>query len=416
MQEREQLLNSERSARTEAERANRLRDEFVATLSHELRTPLTAILGWSQILTRNTTDPALMNKGLAVIERNVQSQSRLISDLMDVSRIIAGKLRLELQPLDITSVVEAAIETQSGAAEAKSIHLRKSLDNRIGRMIGDPARLQQVVWNLVSNAIKFTPVGGHIEISLRPTDGDAEIVVADSGIGIKPEFASHVFQRFAQADGTISRQFGGLGLGLSIVKELVQLHGGTVSARSAGVGKGATFTVRLPILTADTSTGPAQPADEATSAAEQDTLRLNGLRILIVEDESDAREFVQRVLEERGALVRAAATGAEALEIFPADRPDVLVSDIGLPEMDGYELIRRIRTRRSAEGGTVPAIALTAFAGAEDKTRALRAGYQAHVAKPIEPSELVAVVASFGGLVAHAPEADHRGPPQHNPG
>jgi len=250
MQEREQLLNSERSARTEAERANRMRDEFVATLSHELRTPLTSILGWAQILTRNTTDPALMNKGVAVIERNARSQSRLVSDLLDVSRIIAGKLRLELQPLDIASVVEAAIETQSEAAEAKSIQLRKSLDKRIGRMIGDPARLQQVVWNLVGNAIKFTPAGGHIEISLRPTHGDAEIVVADSGIGIKPEFASHVFERFAQADGTISRPSGGLGLGLSIVKELVQLHGGTVSAKSAGVGKGATFTVRLPMAPA----------------------------------------------------------------------------------------------------------------------------------------------------------------------
>ena len=350
-----------------------------------------------------------MNKGLAVIERNARSQSRLVSDLLDVSRIIAGKLRLELQPLDITSVVEAAIETQLGAAEAKSIHLRKSLDKRIGRMIGDPARLQQVVWNLVSNAIKFTPVGGHIEISLQPTDGDAEIVVTDSGIGIEPVFASHVFERFAQADGTISRQSGGLGLGLSIVKELVQLHGGTVSARSAGRGQGSD----LHRSTADSGrryvdgTSAPRRGDQRSRTRHATTERSPDL---IVEDESDAREFVQRVLEERGALVRAAATGAEALEIFPADRPDVLVSDIGLPEMDGYELIRRIRTWRSAEGGTIPAIALTAFAGAEDRTRALRAGYQAHVAKPIEPSELVAVVASFGGLVAHAPEADHRGP------
>jgi CheY-like chemotaxis protein len=385
----------------------------VATLSHELRTPLTAILGWSQLLGRNSSNPDLLDKGLAVIERNTRSQARLVSDLLDVSRIIAGKLRLELQPLDINSVVESAIETQSGAAEAKNILVRKSLDTTIGPMIGDPARLQQVVWNLLSNAIKFTPAGGHIEINLRRTDGNAEIVVRDSGIGIKPAFASRLFERFAQADGTTGRQFGGLGLGLSIVKELVQLHGGTVSAKSAGDGEGATFTVRLPILAASRSMEQAHH-DDALIAAEPDPLRLSGLRVLIVEDESDARDFVRQILEERGALVRAAATGTEALEIFPESRPDVLVSDIALPGIDGYELIRRIRIKGSAEGGTIPAIALTAFAGAEDRTRALRAGYQAHMAKPIEASELVAVVASFGGLVAA--QADNRRPSPSNPG
>jgi PAS domain S-box-containing protein len=403
LQEREHLLNSERLARADAERANRLKDEFVATLSHELRTPLTAILGWTQILQLHPGDTDRVQHGLSIIERNTRAQARLVSDLLDVSRIIAGKVRLDVEPVNLSAIVQAALETQLAAAETKGIVIRQSLDARIGEMIGDPARLQQVVWNLITNAIKFTPTGGHIDVSLRRVGSNAEIVIADSGIGINADFLSRLFDRFSQAERSSSRRFGGLGLGLSIVKELVQLHGGTVVAESPGEGRGATFKVTLPITQPPREGAMDRSGDGEGNARTEDASRLHDIRILVVEDESDARELIKRILEDCGAIVTTAATAQEGIETLSKNHPDMLVSDIGLPEVDGYELVRRVRARGPAEGGAIPAIALTAFAGAEDRTRALRAGYQAHVPKPIEPHLFVSVVASFVDLIAPRP-------------
>ena len=402
LQEREHLLASERTARADAERANRLKDEFVAMLSHELRTPLTPILGWTELLQRAPADAELVRKGLVVIERNTRAQSQLVSDLLDVSRIIAGKLRLDMQPVDLASVVRAAVETLSGAAEANAVQIRLSLDGTIDRTVGDPARLQQVVWNLMTNAVKFTPARGHIDVTLRRAVSTAEIVVTDSGIGIEPEFLSNLFERFSQAESSVNRRFGGLGLGLSIVRELVQMHGGTVTAESAGEGRGASFTVRLPIIAPETPSAGHRAYDIDSTEQEIDSGKLHGLEILVVEDEPDTRDLIKRILERYGAIVSTSSNGLEALEMFEARRPSILVSDIGLPEIDGYELIRRIRARGRSDGGAIPAIALTAFAGAEDRARALRAGYQAHVPKPIEAREFVAVVASFIDPIARA--------------
>jgi PAS domain S-box-containing protein len=401
LQERERLLNSERLARAEAERANRLKDEFVATLSHELRTPLTAILGWTQIMQHHPGDTDRVQHGLSIIERNTRAQARLVSDLLDVSRIIAGKLRLDVEPVNLPAIVQAALETQFAAAEAKGVVIRQSLDANIGEMIGDPARLQQVVWNLITNAVKFTPAGGCIDVSLRRAGSNAEIVIADSGIGINADFLSRLFDRFSQAERSSSRRFGGLGLGLSIVKELVQLHGGTVVAESPGEGRGATFKVTLPITQTEGAMDRSEDGEE--NARTEDASRLHDIRILVVEDESDARELIKRILEDCGAIVTTAASAQEGIETLSKSHPDMLVSDIGLPEVDGYELVRRVRARGPAEGGAIPAIAVTAFAGAEDRTRALRAGYQAHVPKPIEPHLFVSVVASFVDLIAPRP-------------
>jgi PAS domain S-box-containing protein len=396
--ERERLLDAERVARTEAERASRVKDEFVAMVSHELRTPLNAILGWTQLMMRSRHDPAVVERGLDVIARNTRLQAQLISDLLDISRIVSGKLRLEVQSVVLASVATDAIEAVQQEAAAKGVDIRGTLDDGAGHVAGDPARLQQVIWNLLSNAIKFTPRGGHIDVALRQVDAHAEIRVTDTGAGIRPEFLPHIFDRFHQADRSITRRFGGLGLGLSIVKHLVELHGGTVHADSPGEGAGATFTIRLPTSSVmDTPDVTPSTADAQLTSAD---VTLEGIRVLLVEDEADTREFVIRLLETHRASVVAAASATEALSLFAADVPDIVVSDIGLPGVDGYDLMEQIRRKSVTEGGGVPALALTAYARSEDRTRALLAGYQAHLAKPVEPTELVATVASLVELIA----------------
>ena len=395
--ERLRLLEAERVARTEAERASRVKDDFVAMVSHELRTPLNAILGWTQLMMKGRDDASVIDRGLDVVARNTRVQAQLISDLLDISRITAGKLRLEIQSVDLVSVITDAIETVQQEADSKGIEVRRELDVKVGPIAGDPARLQQVTWNLLSNAIKFTPRGGHVVVTLRQVDSDAELAVSDSGSGIRPEFLPHVFDRFQQADLSITRRFGGLGLGLSIVKHLVELHGGAVQAASGGEGEGATFTITLP--SSDVTAIPWRPpsADAALNHSSS-TVSLDAITVLVVEDEPDTREFLKRLLETHGAKVVVAGSAAEALSVFPSTRPDILVSDIGLPVVDGYDLMQQIREKNVSDGGRIPAIALTAYVRSEDRTRALTVGYQAHVAKPVEPSELVATIASLVGL------------------
>jgi PAS domain S-box-containing protein len=393
--ERDRLLESERAARAEAERASRVKDDFVAMVSHELRTPLNAILGWTELMMRNGSDPAMMTRGLEVVARNTRVQAQLISDLLDISRISSGKLRLDFQAVDLATIIDDALDTVQHTADAKQIAIRRHVDRSVGAVAGDPARLQQIIWNLVSNAIKFTPEGGRVDVALRGGETSAEITIADSGVGIAPEFLPHVFERFQQADGTMTRRYGGLGLGLTIVKHLVERHGGTVSASSEGEGRGATFVIVLP--SAALSRAQARTHDRSTAPASR--VALDGVRILVVEDEPDTRTFLTQLLRANGAEVVEAGTAADALEVFPSAIPDILLSDIGLPQVDGYDLIRRIRQLGVTAGGGLPAIALTAYVSSEDRTRALRAGYQTHLAKPVEPAELLATVASFAALV-----------------
>ena len=399
-EERKQLLESERFARAEAERASSMKDEFLATLSHELRTPLSAILGWSHILRARAMSEAEINQGLEVIERNARMQTQLIEDLLDMSRIISGKMRLDIQPVQPVTFVEAAIETVQPSAEAKGITLTKLLDPAAGPINGDPSRLQQVVWNLLSNAIKFTGRDGRVQVMLARVNSQIEITVADSGIGIKPEFLPYVFERFRQEGGSATRPAKGLGLGLSIVRHLVEQHGGTVQAMSAGEGRGATFTIHLPLTVVHRGTAQEErqhPKSPRSVAMEFKRIDLSGVKVLVVDDQDDARELIKRVLQECGARVVTAAAASEALAAVEAERPDVLLSDIGMPDVDGYELLKRVRALGTARGGRLPAIALTAFARSEDRTRALHAGFLVHVSKPIEPSELVATVASVVG-------------------
>jgi len=394
--ERERLLVAERTARAEAERANRLKDDFVAMVSHELRTPLNAILGWTEMMVRKQNDQATVARGLDVVARNTRLQAQLISDLLDLSRIVSGKLRLDMQSVHLASVIDAAVETVQHVADQKGVEIERQLDTSIGPMAGDPARLQQVVWNLLSNALKFTPKGGRVRVILRRSGSQAEIIVEDDGTGIRPDFLPYVFDRFQQADASRTRRLGGLGLGLSIVRSLVEFHGGTVQAASGGEGRGATFTIGLPMG------APAELRPEALAAARDasvEGISLTNIRVLVVEDEPDAAEFVTNLLESHGADVVSAASAREALEAVAQARPDILISDIGLPEMDGYQLMEQIRKMDVAKGGGIPAVALTAFARSEDRTRALRAGYQTHLAKPIESTELIATVASFAELV-----------------
>jgi PAS domain S-box-containing protein len=392
--EREKLLESERAARAEAEKASRSKDDFVAMVSHELRTPLHAILGWTQILATRSSDPKTLKRGLGVIERNTRIQAQLVSDLLDVSRIMSSKLRLDLREADFAAVVDDAIQAVQSVADAKGIAVHRDLDDRLGPIRGDAGRLQQCVWNLLSNAIKFTPRGGRVTVALRRAGAQAELSVADDGIGIRPEFLPHVFDRFRQGQASITRQFGGLGLGLAIVKQLVELHGGRVRAESPGEGKGATFTLTLP-LEGEMSRSEVRRRDSARAGERS----LEDITVLVVEDDPDARELVERLLQEHDAQVLTAASALEGLQILADARPDVLVCDIGLPEVDGYELIRRIRkSERPGEG--IPAIALTAYAAAEDRAQALRAGYQAHIAKPVEAPVLVATVARLVDLGA----------------
>ncbi|MGG1944123.1 response regulator [Trinickia sp. NRRL B-1857] len=390
-EEREALLAAERVARAEAERASRMKDEFVATLSHELRTPLNAIVGWTQFLLRDASVSESLRKGLDVIDRNARAQARMVDDLLDFSRILAGKLRLEAERVDLVDVVEYVIRSVDPAAQAKDIRF-VSLLEPVGAVLGDPSRLQQIVWNLLSNAVKFTGRGGCVEVKLQRRDGEIDLIVADNGQGIKPEFLPHVFERFCQEDAGIARQHGGLGLGLSIARQLVDMHGGRIVACSDGPGCGATFVVTLPATAAE----PAREHD-ADALELHAPPALAGLRVLVLEDEPDARELVERVLQERGATTLAFASASEALDACAVEAPDVIVSDIGLPGVDGYEFIRRLRTSEGQRGRSTPAAALTAFARSEDRRRALLAGYQTHLAKPVDPLELVVVVAALAG-------------------
>ncbi|HZM50142.1 MAG TPA: ATP-binding protein, partial [Vicinamibacteria bacterium] len=385
------LYRASQDARAGAEKANRAKDEFLATLSHELRTPLTPILGWTVMLRSGTLDPAAVHRGLEVIERNVRAQTQLIGDLLDVSRIITGKLRLEVSPIAVVPVVEAGVEAVRSSAEAKEITLGMELPSEMPTIVGDPDRLQQVVWNLVSNAVKFTPQGGRIDVRLRQDGSFLSLSVTDNGKGIEPEFIPHVFERFRQADSTSTRSHGGLGLGLAIVRHLVELHGGTVYAESGGIGQGSTFTVRLPLTTP--LQGPAAPKPEP---ADPD-VRLDGVRVMVVEDEQDVRDFLRMSLVHYGAEVTAFETSADALVAVEAQRPDVLVSDIGMPGEDGYAFIRRVRALGPDRGGQVPAAALTAYAKGEDGQRVLSAGFQVHLPKPVQPADLANVVATLAG-------------------
>ena len=398
-EERRQLLENERSARAEAERANAMKDEFLATLSHELRTPLNSILGWSQVIKLGGS-AADLQRGLEIIERNTRLQSQLIEDLLDMSRITSGNLRLEIQPVAPIPIIEAAIETVRPAAEAKHIRIEKLLDPKAGPIYGDPSRLQQVIWNLLSNAIKFTPREGKVQILLERVNSHIEISVADTGIGIKSEFLPYVFDRFRQADASTTRAFGGLGLGLSIVKNLVELHGGTVCVKSAGEGQGTTFAVHLPLTAVHRNGHSGERVHPKTPQSVSEKFKhsdLSDLKVLVVDDEPDTCELVRHVLAQCDAQVLTASRAEDALAIVERERPHVLVSDIGMPNLDGYELLKRVRALGPARGGNLPAIALTAFARPEDRKRALHAGYTVHVSKPVEPSELVATVAGVTG-------------------
>ncbi|MGA9996909.1 MAG: PAS domain S-box protein [Pyrinomonadaceae bacterium] len=382
----------------EAQESSRLKDEFLATISHELRTPLTAILGWAHMLRTGqfAGDSAL--QACETIERNARAQSQLIDDLLDVSRIITGKLRIDVRQLDPNSFVEAAVESVRPAAEAKGVRVQRIMDTGIITVSGDPVRLQQVIWNLLSNAIKFTPRGGKVQVRLERVNSHIEIVVSDTGSGIAPEFLPHVFDRFRQADQRTTRQHGGMGLGLAIVRHLVELHGGTVRAESGGEGQGATFTVLLPVAPVYQVAAEGErvhPAARDMLPSFECVERLDGVRVLVVDDEPDTRELLKVGLGQCGAEVMAAGSAAEALEVMRTVVPDLLISDIGMPEVDGYEMIRRVRNLPDESGGRVPAIALTAYARVEDRMQALRAGYQMHVPKPVELAELVAVAASL---------------------
>ncbi|MGH7321164.1 MAG: hybrid sensor histidine kinase/response regulator, partial [Candidatus Rokuibacteriota bacterium] len=385
---------------TAAERMSQMKDDFLATLSHELRTPLNAILGWSNVLRRSTMDEADLHKGLETIERNARVQAQLIDDLLDMSRITSGKVRLDIQPVEAASFIEAAVDTLRPAADAKGIRIEKLFDPAVGPISGDPNRLQQVIWNLLSNAIKFTPRNGKVQVLLERVNSHIEINVADTGVGISAEFLPHVFERFRQADAATTRRYGGLGLGLSIVKRLVELHGGTVRAASPGEGRGSTFTVRLPLTvvhrTRD-SEDRVHPTTPTPLSFDLEGSDLSGITVLVVDDQPDARDLIKRVLAGCGADVLTAGTADDALMLVERERPQVLVADLGMPDVDGFELLRRVRALGQARGGRMPAMALTALARSEDRTRALRAGFQVHVSKPVEPSELIAAVASLVG-------------------
>jgi PAS domain S-box-containing protein len=400
-EEREQLLASEKFARGEAERASRVKDEFLATLSHELRTPLNAVLGWCEVLiTGDLANTADVASGLRTIERNAHAQAQIISDILDMSGIMAGKVRLSMRPMDLEGAVREALETVRPAAEGKGIALELAVSFAPSHILGDPARLQQVFWNLLSNAVKFTPKGGRITARLGQVDSHLEVAIADTGMGIPAEFLPHVFDRFRQADASTTRQFGGLGLGLSIVKQLVELHGGTVVAESAGAGRGTVFTVSLPLNATRADLPPpverrAAPGRPALADGAVTSGGIEGVRILVVDDEPDARALLKRLLEDRGARVATAGSAAEALAAVAAAPPDLLISDVGMPGEDGYSLIRRIRAFAPEKGGRVPAIALTAYARVEDRVRAIGAGFQQHLSKPVSPAELIAMVASL---------------------
>jgi PAS domain S-box-containing protein len=405
------LYEAMRKARGEAEKASRLKDEFLATVSHELRTPLNAILGWARMLRMGMLDDQSRVRALETIERSAISQGQLIEDILDVSRIITGKLRLEVSPVEVEQLVAEAVESVRPSADAKGVRLQTLLDTTANFVRGDAHRLQQVIWNLLSNAIKFTPKGGRVQVAVSRADSHVEIAVMDTGQGISPEFLPFVFDRFRQADSSTIRSHGGLGLGLAIVRHLTELHGGTVSAASAGEGQGATFSVRLPIAIVHerkTEERPVFPPVIEGAVAVGVPQQLMGVRVLVVDDEPDARELLRVILEKSGANVSIAGSSKEALTLLRKSRLDVLVSDIGMPGEDGFQLIRQVRALSHHEGGSIPAAALTAYATSEDRLRALTGGFQIHVAKPVDPLELIAVVASLAGKTGIAKDRQYR--------
>jgi PAS domain S-box-containing protein len=409
-EERELFLAREQAARMQAEEANRLKDEFLATLSHELRTPLTAILGWAHMLKAGGLDEATARHAVETVERNAHAQRQLVEDVLDVSRIVTGQLRIEQTAINLLDVVRAALDSVRPAADAKHIELQCSFDPRAGQVTGDPSRLQQVVWNLLSNAVKFTNAGGVVRIGVERLLAQTRITVSDTGQGIAPDFLPYVFDRFRQADGSTTRQHGGLGLGLAIVRHLVEAHGGSVHAYSAGTGAGATFTVDLPPLPGEASAktgsgvlkstehaGDARPADSDGDDEGDIAPPLVGLRVLVVDDDEDALEMLSAFLVRSGAEVSKAVSAADALKELSGREFDVIISDIAMPVVDGYELMRRVRAAGDERGGRTPAIALTAYASDGDRAQALRAGFQRHLAKPVEPRELLEVIADLAG-------------------
>ena len=393
------LLDSEREARSQAERASRIKDEFLATLSHELRTPLNAVLGWVGLLQREGLPAEERKRGLNTIERNARVQAQIIEDLLDLSAIISGKVRLDVQRVDLPNVLNESIETVRPTAEAKGIHLQALVDPFAGPISGDPNRLKQVFWNLLSNAIKFTPKEGKVQVLLERVDSHLEVAIVDTGEGIAPEFLPYVFDRFQQADASTTRRHGGLGLGLAIVKQLVELHGGNVRVKSGGIGQGATFIVQLPLIAvyAEPAKGRRHPRAELHQSEPLPEVSLANVHVLIVDDDSDARDLMQRLLQLAGATVSMASSASEAMARILAERPDVLVCDIGMPGEDGYTFIRRLRSIEQTQGRALPAVALSAYARSDDRTKAIRSGFQNHLAKPVEPAELLAVVSSLAG-------------------
>ena len=394
-EERKLLLESAQAARAEADVANSIKDEFLATLSHELRTPLTSILGWSHLLDNGKLDEEAAKRAVETIVRNAEAQKLLIDELLDISRIIIGKLRLDVGPVQLAPMIESIVDGMRPAADARNIQLRTALDQSLDPIFGDPDRLQQVFWNLLSNAIKFTSQGGKVLVRLERADSNLEITISDTGQGIARELLPYVFDRFRQSDSSSSRTHGGLGLGLAIVRQLVELHGGTVSAESPGEGEGSTFKVRLPVRSVRQ-----EPDDRANSVVKipdevstKPVPSLDGMNVLVVDDDWDSRELVTVVLKASGAEVVSVTSAIEALRELALRRFDVLLSDIGMAEMDGYALISQIRQLPAERGGTIPAAALTAYAGIENQRRALSAGYQVHIPKPIGPSELITAVA-----------------------
>ncbi|MCW5867147.1 MAG: response regulator [Candidatus Eremiobacteraeota bacterium] len=389
-EEADRLLDAERAARTEAERAGRLKDEFLATLSHELRTPLNAILGWTHILSSGGLEPEEMEQGLETIDRNARAQARIIEDLLDMSKIMQGKIHLDVQDIDLVKITEAAVQAVQPSCKVKKITIQCSLPPAAPTR-GDAIRLQQVVWNLLSNAIKFSLVEGRIEVKLTLEDEQLVLAVRDYGAGIKPEFLPHLFEKFRQQDGTITRGVGGMGLGLSIARQILEFHGGSVRAHSEGKDTGSLFMVRLPMVS----------NAETETARKQVRVKLTGLKILVVEDDSDAREFLVRLLKDRGAVVVSAASADQALALLEQQTPDLLISDIGMPNKDGYQLIREVRAQSA--WAALPAIAVTAFARREDKEAALASGYQRHITKPIDASRLLEAAC---GLTRREPPGD----------
>ncbi len=397
---RSRLLSSEKLARSEAERANRLKDEFLATISHELRNPLNAILGWAHMLRLGKLTDVNAERAVETIYRNAKSQAQLVSDLLDVSRIISGKLRLDVRTVDLIYIINAAIDSIRPAADAKGIRIQAMLDPAAGPISGDADRLQQIVWNLLTNAVKFTPKGGRIQVKVQRINSHVEIVVSDSGVGISKEFLPYVFDRFRQADASITRTHGGLGLGLSIVRQLVDLHGGSVGVQSEGEGKGTTFTITLPFVGVVSNQNDAEsvhPTQGDDVNSFEGLPSLQGLKVLVVDDEADTRELIREVLKECGSEVITSRSAEEALAALEEHKPDILISDLGMPDEDGYSLISKIRALPDERGGQSPAAALTAYARAEDRMRVLRSGFQFHLPKPVDSAELVTVVASLAG-------------------